>query len=288
MTYTLPASTHDRAVVVVGGGTLGRRIALMFASGGGEARIYDVSDDVCAAAVRYAEQSLAEVVAGREGARAGEVRGFNSLEAAVEGAWLVIEAIPERLDLKIPLFGQLDRMASDDAILATNSSSFASRLMLGEVEHPERVMNMHFYMPPQQNAVDLMSDGRTDPAIFEFLGSELPRYGLYPFVAQAESTGFIFNRIWAAIKREALAVVAEGVSTPQDVDAMFMINTGAAAGPFRMMDQVGLDVVLDIENHYAAENPHLSEGPRQLLHTYVDAGHLGMKTGRGFYSYEQQ
>jgi len=107
-----------------------------------------------------------------------------------------------------------------------------------------------------------------------------------PFVAHRESTGFIVNRIWAAIERESLAVVADGVSTPEDVDAMWMVNTGAPAGPFRMMDQVGLDVVLDIEDHYAAEDPHLPEGPRRLLHEHVDAGHLGRKTGRGFYRYD--
>ncbi|MFF3919772.1 3-hydroxyacyl-CoA dehydrogenase family protein [Streptomyces sp. NPDC001852] len=109
-----------------------------------------------------------------------------------------------------------------------------------------------------------------------------------PIGGHQKSTGFIFNRIWAAIKREALEVVAEGVSTPQDVDEMWKINTGAPAGPFRMMDQVGLDVVLDIEKHYAAENPALPTGPRELLEKYVDAGHLGVKTGQGFYTYSHQ
>ncbi|MFI0036289.1 3-hydroxyacyl-CoA dehydrogenase family protein [Streptomyces mutabilis] len=77
--------------------------------------------------------------------------------------------------------------------------------------------------------------------------------------------------------------MAEGVTTSEEFDAMFQVNTGAKVGVFRMMDQVGLDVVLDIENHYAAENPHLPEGPRRLLHEYVDTGRLGVKTGRGFY-----
>jgi 3-hydroxybutyryl-CoA dehydrogenase len=98
-----------------------------------------------------------------------------------------------------------------------------------------------------------------------------------------ESTGFIFNRIWAAVKRESLEVVAEGVSTPPEVDRMFEINTGSSAGPFRMMDQVGLDVVLDIEEHYCAEHPEYPEGPRRLLRSYVERGRLGVKSGAGFY-----
>lgn len=285
MPYQLPQSTDGRPVTVIGGGTLGRRIALMFAGGGSEVRIFDLSEEVRGAAVDYVERELPDVVASRADAVAGSVRGADDLADAVADAWLVIEAIPERLDLKTALFGQLDRAAAADAILASNSSSYASRLMIDEVENPERVLNMHFYMPPRQNAVDLMGDGQTDQAIIDLLLERLPRYGVIPFVAHRESTGFIFNRIWAAIKRESLAVVADGVSTPQDIDEMFTVNTGAAAGPFRMMDQVGLDVVLDIEEHYAAENPHLPEGPRRILRERVDAGDLGVKTGRGFYSY---
>lgn len=286
MEFQLPTGIESRPVTVIGGGTLGRRIALMFASGGAEARIYDLAEQVRADAVSYVEHTLPDVVAARHGAVAGTVRGEDNLDAAVDGAWLVVEAIPERLNLKTKVFGQLDRAVAADTILASNSSSYASRLMIEEVEHPERVLNMHFYMPPRQNAVDLMSDGQTSPAIIEFLKEHLPAYGVIPFVAHKESTGFIFNRIWAAVKRESLAVVADGVSTPDDVDAMFQVNSGAQAGPFRMMDQVGLDVVLDIENHYADENPHLPEGPRTLLHKYVDAGHLGVKTGQGFYTYK--
>lgn len=285
MTYQLPSDTSSRPIAVIGGGTLGRRIALMFASGGSTVRVFDLSEATRSQAVSFVEDALPDLVASRAGAVAGVVEGSSDLAQAVAEAWLVVEAIPERLELKTALFGQLDQLVAADAILASNSSSFASRLMLDEVTHAERVLNMHFYMPPKQNAVDLMSDGQTDPAIIDFLEENLPRYGIFPFVARRESTGFIFNRIWAAIKREALSVVADGVSTPEDIDKMFVINTGAAAGPFRMMDQVGLDVVLDIEDHYAAENPHLPEGPRRLLHEYVDAGHLGIKTGEGFYTY---
>ncbi|MEV0604571.1 3-hydroxyacyl-CoA dehydrogenase family protein [Streptomyces sp. NPDC050315] len=272
-----------RPVAVIGAGTLGRRIAMMFASDGGLVRLYDLSADVRTAALDYVAAELPGVVASRPGATEGRVVGVDTLEAALDDAWLVIEAVPERLDLKRTLFADLDRIAPADTILASNSSSYASRLFVDRVEHKERVLNMHFYMPPAQNAVDLMSDGATDPAVIERLKDELPRYGVHPFKARRESTGFIFNRVWAAIKREALEVVAEGVTTPEDFDAMFRVNTGAKVGVFRMMDQVGLDVVLDIENHYAAENPHLPEGPRRLLHEYVDTGRLGVKTGRGFY-----
>ncbi|MFF8556832.1 3-hydroxyacyl-CoA dehydrogenase family protein [Streptomyces sp. NPDC015501] len=287
MSFTLPRNIEGRPVAVIGAGTLGRRIALMFADRGGLVRIHDKSGQAGAAARSYVEEQLPDLVARIDGGRAGRVVVTDDLAEALSDAWLVVEAVPEHLDLKKEIFGELDRTAASDAILASNSSSYASSEFIDRVTHPERVLNMHFYMPPRQNAVDIMSDGATDPAVMELLKKELPKYGVFPFEAHKESTGFIFNRIWAAIKREALSVVAEGVSTPQDVDEMWKINMGLEAGPFRMMDQVGLDVVLDIENHYADENPHLSPGPRELLGKYVDAGHLGVKTGRGFYTYDR-
>ncbi|MEU3964744.1 3-hydroxyacyl-CoA dehydrogenase NAD-binding domain-containing protein [Streptomyces buecherae] len=288
MAFPLPTDIKNRPVAVIGAGTLGRRIALMFATRGGLVRIFDKSHEAGEAARAYVEEHVAEVAAGIDGGEPGRVAVTDDMAEALLDAWLVVEAVPERLDLKKDIFGELDRAASPDTILASNSSSYATSEFIDQVRHPERVLNIHFYMPPRQNAVDLMSDGHTDSGVFDLLTRELPLYGVYPFVAHKESTGFIFNRVWAAIKREALAVVAEGVSTPEDVDEMWRINTGLAAGPFRMMDQVGLDVVLDIENHYAQERPWLPDGPRELLKTYVDAGHLGVKSGQGFYPYDDR
>jgi 3-hydroxybutyryl-CoA dehydrogenase len=128
-----------------------------------------------------------------------------------------------------------------------------------------------------------MSSGRTDHTFIERLMDVLPRYGITPFEARQESVVFIHNRIWAAIKRESLAVAAEGVATPEEIDRLWVMVLGTSAGPFRMMDRVGLDVALDIENHYAAERPGLPESPRRLLQQYINTCRLGIKSGRGFY-----
>ena len=168
-------------------------------------------------------------------------------------------------------------------MLGSNSSSYPTSQVIGGLTHPERVLNTHFYMPPLQNAVELMSCGATRPELLEALMDVLPRFGLEPYHVQRESIGFIFNRIWAAIKRESLEVVADGVATPKDVDRIFQSVLRSAEAPFRLMDKVGLDVVLDIEEHYAIAKGHASEGPRALLRGYVQQGHLGQKTGRGFY-----
>ena len=282
MSFTIPTDYASRPVAVVGAGTLGRRIALMFAAHGAQVAIYDLAEAQRDAAIGYVTQELPVLADKLPGVRPGQVRAEADLAEAVCNAWLVVEAIPERLELKKQMFGQLDELSAADAILASNSSSYASRMFLDKVHHPERVLNIHFYMPPKQNAVDVMSCGQTDRDVIYFVKATLPQFGLYPFEARKESTGFIFNRVWAAVKRESLEVVAEGVSTPQDVDQMFQLNTGSA-GPFRMMDQVGLDVVLDIEEHYCAEHPEYPEGPRKLLRTYIQQGRLGAKSGAGFY-----
>jgi 3-hydroxybutyryl-CoA dehydrogenase len=282
MSFTVPTDYASRPVAVIGAGTLGRRIALIFAAHGAQVTIYDLAEAQRAAAIDYVTQELPVLADQLPRVSTGQVRAEADLAEAVGNAWLVIEAIPERLELKKQMFGQLDELSAADAILASNSSSYASRMFLDKVHHPERVLNIHFYMPPKQNAVDIMSCGQTDRDVIYFVKATLPQFGLYPFEARKESTGFIFNRVWAAVKRESLEVVAEGVSTPQDVDQMFQLNTGSA-GPFRMMDQVGLDVVLDIEEHYCAEHPEYPEGPRRLLRTYIQQGRLGVKSGIGFY-----
>src|SRR3954469_22296186 len=285
MTYSLPEDVDQRPVTVAGAGTLGRLIATVFAAGGSDVRVFDLSAEQRAAGRDHVEQHVGEVQDALDlrPARTGRVPGADELPAAVDGAWLVIESVPERVDLKVDVFGELDRVAAPDAILATNSSSLPSRLVIDKVEHPERVLNMHFQQPPELNAVELMSCGETDPEAIDALMEKLPDYGLAPFLVRRESDGFIFNRIWASIKRECLMVVEEGVATPEDVDEMWRIFTRPGIAPFELMDRVGLDVVLAIEEHYAEVRTGIPEGPRELLRRYVDEGRLGVKSGGGFY-----
>jgi 3-hydroxybutyryl-CoA dehydrogenase len=273
----------DRPITVIGCGTLGRRIALMASTRAGEVRLFDTQHHSLDDGLKYVTETLPAVIASIPGAVAGRVRGETDLAAAVRNAWLVVEAVPEKLNIKQSVFAELDAKAPQDAILASNSSSYPSSQLIGQVARPERVLNMHYYMPPELPMVELMSCGKTDPAIIDFLMERLPLYGLVPFRVQRESVGFIFNRIWAAIKRESLSVVEEGVANLEDVDRMFNLFTAHQPAPFRLMDRVGLDVVLAIEEHYAEVRKELPEGPRKLLQRYVDDGRLGVKSGRGFY-----
>jgi 3-hydroxybutyryl-CoA dehydrogenase len=287
MTGKPPSHVTDRSVAIIGAGTLGRHLATVFAGGGSDVRIFDVVESQLEAArdhVAEHSQTVRQIL-GLGQAPQGRVNTCTRLEQAVHSAWMVIEAVPEQLELKRKVFSELDRVTDADTVLASNSSSLPSSQMITHVAHPERVLNAHYYQPTQLNMVELMSRGKTDQRIIDTLLQILPLYGLVPFHVCRESDGFIFNRIWAAIKRECLMVVEEGVAEPQEIDEMWRIFVRSGRSPFEAMDHVGLDVVLAIEEHYAAVRHGVPAGPRKLLRDQIDRGRLGTKTGRGFYDY---
>lgn len=159
----------------------------------------------------------------------------------MSNAWLIVEAIPEKLDLKISTFAELESAAPKEAILASNSSSYKSGEMLGKVQGATktRIPNTHYYMPPDSMTVDVMTDGYTDPELISFLVERQRDAGTVPYVARRESTGLIFNRIWTAVKREVLTILAEGVSVPSEIDELWvsMFSKGDY-GPCRMIDRM--------------------------------------------------
>lgn len=153
-------------------------------------------------------------------------------------AYIDCPTVPEKLSLKISTFAELEQNAPTDCILASNSSSYKSSEMLEKVSEnaKHRILNTHYMMPPTALVVELMTDGQTAPAIFAFLIDRHREAGLHPIRALKESTGFVFNRVWAAIKREVLKVLQEGVSTPDQIDAVFKEMYGAAQGPVRIFE----------------------------------------------------
>lgn len=284
MSYSPPTNIENRPITIVGAGTLGRRIALTYATRGGVVRIYDISDDPLDDAKKFIDGQLPALLAARPQSSPATVEYTTDLAAAVKDAWYIVESVPEIPALKIDILGQLDEIAEPDAIIGTNSSSYESSELIGKVKHPERVLNTHYGQPPEAPQLELMTDGHTDERIFDLLTEELPKYGFVTAAARKESVGFIINRVWAAIKRESLAVVAEGVTTPAEFDQLWV---GAGLGPvgvFRLIDKVGLDVALDIEENYLKKFPYIPTKSRDLLKSYVDQGKLGVKSGEGFYN----
>ncbi len=281
----------SRKIAIIGAGSMGRQISLQLAAHGQHIVIIDPDESSRVAAGAYISTSGEELAMNRvlpsdAATAASRIEFAGSFEGMLDDCWLVLEAVPERLDLKRSLFEQLSNHAPGDAILATNSSSFRSGLLADVTSHPERLMNIHFLNHPwARPAVELMTSGHTDEALLGEVYRMLRNCGLRPVIVQGESTGFLFNRIWRAIKKESLKVVAEGHGVPEDIDRFWCMSTGLKMGPFALMDRVGLDVVQDIERHYAWESGDPNDEPPQFLAEMVEQGRLGMKSGEGFYTY---
>ncbi|KAF2124578.1 YWTD domain-containing protein [Dothidotthia symphoricarpi CBS 119687] len=275
----------SRPVAVLGGGVLGRRIACSWVAAGYEVILCDLNKEQRNAATHYVEHTIEEYskLTGNTRKHA-KFTAVEAMEVAVKNAWLVVEALPEKLDLKISMMGQLDQHAPHDCILASNSSSYKSRLMLDNVEpgRRQRVCNIHYYMPPGNNTVELMTCGETQEDVLPFLKSKLADAGMTPAIARKESTGFIFNRLWAAIKRETLLILAEGVSEPREIDKLFLtMFKDNPQGPCGMMDAVGLDTVAFIEDNYVQERHSDPTARDWVRKNFVDEGKLGAKSGKG-------
>ena len=279
-------------VAVIGAGTMGRQISLQIARNGLPVALYDSAAGVIEAARAAHHEIVAAwgatgVVAPKnERQILARLRYETDPVGAVEEADLAIEAVPERIETKRAVFAQLDQICSPTAIIATNSSSIRVSLLEDATGRPEQVANLHFYIPVwERPLVEIGGGRRTSEATIDALTIFARRIGMLPLYVRKESTGFIFNRVWRAIKKETLKVVDSGVATHEDVDRAWMIMYGADQGPFGLMDEIGLDVVKDIEEHYARESGDPADLPPPILTDRVARGDLGRKTGRGFYSY---
>jgi 3-hydroxybutyryl-CoA dehydrogenase len=291
-TAPVPDTASIATIVVVGAGFMGSQLALHVAVHGYPVAVVDQAPDALTRMRRGHEEELdrrlaaGTLSADERAAVEGRIRASTDLAACVGDADLVVEAVPERLDLKRAVFAELDRLCPPHAILATNSSSIRISHIEDATGRPDRVLNAHFYPPIwQRPIVELMGGSATSEETVGRVRHFARSVGLTPLMVRKESTGFLFNRVWRAIKRETLHLVDEGVATVDDVDRAWMICLGMPIGPFGMMDMVGLDVVLDIEEVYHAESGDPRDAPPHLLTNKIAAGELGMKTGCGFYRY---
>jgi 3-hydroxyacyl-CoA dehydrogenase len=257
----------------------------MWASTGRAVILHDTNPIQLAEAMEYVGDTLTAYCS-ENGTRPGHVHSTMDFHEAVQNSWMVIEAIPEKLDSKIALLGRLDRILSRDCIIATNSSSYKSSELLGDVKNfKDRVLNTHYYIPPRNTYVELMTCGHTAPAIFPFLFENMLSVSLHPILVPKESYGLIFNRIWGATKRETLMVLAEGLAKPRDIDALFKNFFHAEKGPCAKMDEVGLDTIAMIESHYLEARPEMSRVHLEwLMKGYVNGWALGDKTSSGLYT----
>jgi len=281
-----------KIVAIIGSGFMGIQIAARAALYGSSIRVFDVKKealDKAKADIRIVIDicSLEGEFKGDPGPVHQRVSYYTDLAEALKGSDLAIEIVPEKLDLKKEVFAQIDRLAPPGAIIASNSSSIPVSKIESAVKRSDKVANIHFYAPVMKNYfVDIAGGASTSRETLQALDAWARSIGCLPLLVKKECLGFVFNRVWHAVKKESLASWAAGNADFRDIDRAWMIWTGMPTGPFAMMDGVGLDVVYDIEMQYFLDSGNPGDRPPDALKAMVDRGELGMKSGKGFYDWK--
>ena len=279
-------------VTVLGAGTMGHGIAQVAALAGCEVTLRDVDDKAIERGLAGVRKSLDKAVEkgkatrGDADAALARIRPVVDLAAAVRGADLVVEAVPEKLELKRSVFADVARAAPRGAVLASNTSSLSIDAIaqgLPEADRP-RLVGMHFFNPvPVMKLVEVVRGPATSDAATETVLALARRMGKEPIVVR-DSPGFATSRLGVAIGLEGIRMLEEGVASAEDIDKAMTLGYNHPMGPLRLTDLVGLDVRLGIAEYLARELGPRFEPPA-LLRRMVAEGKLGQKSGEGFYKW---
>jgi 3-hydroxybutyryl-CoA dehydrogenase len=279
-----------RTIAVIGGGIMGRGIAHVAAAGGFTTILNDISIELLEKAKGRVRQDLqkgveiGKVSADAMNATLERLTLDTSLESAARRADLVIEAIPERIDLKLEMFGRMDKVCPAHTVFASNTSALSITEMAGGTKRPRQFIGMHFFNPVHKmKLVEIIRGLETDEATFRIAESVSQQMGKET-VEIKESPGFVTSRINALIGNEAFYMLQEGVASARDIDKALRLGLNHPMGPFEMVDLVGLDTRLSILT-FLHQTLGEKYRPCPLMVKYVKAGRLGKKTGKGVYEY---
>ena len=275
-------------VTILGSGTMGPGIAAIFARAGAEARLFDISEQAienAKGAVTMA-QGVIEKLGSLED-KGGTVSFYTDMAESLAGTAFVVEAVPEKLELKQQVLAETEKLVGDTVIIASNTSGIPITAIAESLTRPELFVGMHWSNPPHViPMIEVVPGDKTSQSTADELVAIAHSFG-YEAVVEKEKAGFVENRILYAIMRESLALVNEGIISQKDLDTCVRWGIGyklAVVGPMRLLDMAGLDIYTSVAGYL---NPDLSNSPEvpEVVSELVSQGKLGMKTAGGMFSY---
>ena len=283
----------NHLIAVIGAGTMGNGIAHVFAQNGFKVNLVDVSEDQLQKALQTITKNLDRQVSkgtideAKKQSTISNITTHNNLADGVKEAGLVVEAATENTDLKLKIFKQVDEAAPQNCILATNTSSISITKIAAATSRPSQVIGMHFMNPvPVMKLVEIINGYATKPKVTETVVQMSKQLGKIPCVVN-DYPGFIANRILMPMINEAIYSLYEGVAGVEEIDTVMKLGMAHPMGPLQLADFIGLDVCLSILQVLVDGFGNPKYAPCPLLINMVMAGKLGVKTGEGFYTYQQ-
>lgn len=279
-----------KKIGVVGAGTMGNGIAQAFAQAGFDVVMSDVAQAALDRALATISGSYDRLIkkekmtAEQKAAALARIKTATEL-AALKDADLIIEAATENLDLKLKIFKQLDELAKPEAVIASNTSSISITKLAASTKRPDKVIGMHFFNPvPLMALVELIRGLQTSDATYAAVEEVSRAVGKSP-VQVRNSPGFVVNRMLCPMINEAIFALGEGLATAAQIDEAMKLGANHPIGPLALCDMIGLDVQLAVMNVLFDGFKDPKYRPAPLLVEMVEAGYLGRKTGRGFFTY---
>lgn len=280
-----------KTIGVLGAGTMGSGIAQAAAEAGYSVIMRDIKDDFVYRGMSAINKNMGKAVdkgkKTKEEAEeiVGRISGTTNLDDLSE-ADLVIEAVIENMELKKELYRDLDRICKPEAVLASNTSGLSITEMASATKRPDKVVGMHFFNPvPVMKLVEVIMGAETSKEVFQLIMDISRKMGKDP-IAVNEAPLFVVNRILVPMINEAAFVLMEGVANAEDIDKGMMLGANHPIGPLALADLVGLDVLLAVQDTLYKETGDSKYRACPLIRKMVRAGHLGRKSGKGFYSYQ--